>query len=245
MHLLPKSWTHTCLSYEPSISVIILKQTNSITQLVSRTYLTTRCVYSKSWAPPLKRPDPLGLKCDTITSPRRLVNTFIHQMIPDLHKRDKPIKVANNFKSWSTTRDISSEWGWSSPIYAVKQFSGPTATGKVGNSRNSYPISFFGKKVNKQGWVQTYSAAHLHPRNGEIRYNAWNIWSSRYFAETAIFYAGLFCKTFCILQSASSPKEQEVFHYYNKIPWTKPSRYLSSFPLVFLFKNSYWTSRPP
>jgi hypothetical protein len=26
---------------------------------------------------PLKRPDPLGLKCDTITSPRRLVNTFL------------------------------------------------------------------------------------------------------------------------------------------------------------------------
>jgi hypothetical protein len=25
----------------------------------------------------LKRPDPLGLKCDTITSPRRLVTTFI------------------------------------------------------------------------------------------------------------------------------------------------------------------------
>jgi hypothetical protein len=59
----------------------------------------------------LKRPNPLGLKCDTITSPRRLVNTFIHQMIPDLLKRDKPIKVANNFKSWSTTRDISLEWG--------------------------------------------------------------------------------------------------------------------------------------
>jgi hypothetical protein len=59
----------------------------------------------------LKRPDPLGLKCDTITSPRRLVNTFIQQMIPDLLKRDKPIKVAINFKSWSTTRGISSEWG--------------------------------------------------------------------------------------------------------------------------------------
>jgi hypothetical protein len=28
----------------------------------------------------------------------------------------------------------------------------------------------------------------------------------RIFAETAIFYAGLFCKTFCIFQSASSPK---------------------------------------
>jgi hypothetical protein len=24
----------------------------------------------------MKRPDPLGLKCDIITSPRRLVNTF-------------------------------------------------------------------------------------------------------------------------------------------------------------------------
>jgi hypothetical protein len=59
----------------------------------------------------LKRPDPLGLKCDTITSPRRLVNTFIHQIVLDLLKRDKPIKVAINFKSWSTTRDISSEWG--------------------------------------------------------------------------------------------------------------------------------------
>jgi hypothetical protein len=59
----------------------------------------------------VKRPNPLGLKCDTITSPRRLVNTFIHQMITDLLKRYKPIKVANNFKSWSTTRDISSEWG--------------------------------------------------------------------------------------------------------------------------------------
>ena len=30
-------------------------------------------------------------------------------MIPNLLKRDKPTKVANNFKSWSTTRDISSE----------------------------------------------------------------------------------------------------------------------------------------
>jgi hypothetical protein len=63
-------------------------------------------------------------------------------MIIDLLKRDKPIKVAINFKSWSTTQDISSEWGCSSPIYAAKQISGPTATGKVGNRHNSYSISF-------------------------------------------------------------------------------------------------------
>jgi hypothetical protein len=60
---------------------------------------------------PLKHPNHLGLKCDTIARPRRLVNTFIHQIVPDLLKRDKPIKVVINFKSWSTTRDISSEWG--------------------------------------------------------------------------------------------------------------------------------------
>jgi hypothetical protein len=43
-------------------------------------------------------------------------------------------------------------------------------------------------------------------RNEEIRYNAWSMWSSGYFVEIAIFDAGLFCKTFCIFQSASSPK---------------------------------------
>jgi hypothetical protein len=67
--------------------------------------------YQEWLANTVKHPNPLGLKCDTITSPRRLVNTFIHQMIPNLLKRDKPTKVVNNFKSWSTTRDISSEWG--------------------------------------------------------------------------------------------------------------------------------------
>jgi hypothetical protein len=59
----------------------------------------------------VKPPNPLGLKCDSNTNLRRLVYTFIHQMVPDLLKRDKPIHVAINFKSWSTTQDISLEWG--------------------------------------------------------------------------------------------------------------------------------------
>jgi hypothetical protein len=33
--------------------------------------------HTLSYMHELKRPDPLGLKCDTITSPRRLVNTFL------------------------------------------------------------------------------------------------------------------------------------------------------------------------
>jgi hypothetical protein len=32
------------------------------------------------------------------------------------------------------------------------------------------------------------------------------MWSLGYFAEIVIFDAALFCKTFCIFQSASSPK---------------------------------------
>jgi hypothetical protein len=79
-------------------------------------------------------------------------------MITDLLKQNKPIKVANNFKSWSTTQDISSEWGWSSPIYAAKQISGPTATGKVGNRRKSYPITIsFSEKqqISKGEYLRT------------------------------------------------------------------------------------------
>jgi hypothetical protein len=72
-----------------------------------------------------------GTQCDTNTSPKRLVCTFIHQMVPYLLKRDKPIHVAINFKSRSTTRDISLEWNNISLIYVVKQISGPTATNMV------------------------------------------------------------------------------------------------------------------
>jgi hypothetical protein len=36
-----------------------------------------RSLYGLKQAPRVKRPDPLRLKCDTNTSPRRLVNTFI------------------------------------------------------------------------------------------------------------------------------------------------------------------------
>jgi hypothetical protein len=37
------------------------------------------------------------------------------------------------------------------------------------------------------------------------------MWSSGYFAKIAIFDAGLFYKTFYILQSTSSPKGAESF----------------------------------
>jgi hypothetical protein len=52
----------------------------------------------------------------------------------------------------------------------------------------------FSKKqqISKGEYKRTQqAAAHLHRRNGEIRYNAWSMWSSGYFAEIAIFDARL------------------------------------------------------
>jgi hypothetical protein len=42
------------------------------------------------------------------------------------------------------------------------------------------------------------------------------MWSSGYFAETTIFYAGLFCKHFVFFKAHPLPKEQEVFQYRTK-----------------------------
>jgi hypothetical protein len=38
------------------------------------------------------------------------------------------------------------------------------------------------------------------------------------FAETTIFYAGLFCKHFVFFKAHPLPKEQEVFQYRTKSP---------------------------
>ena len=47
--------------------------------LVKTTFKVRAAVYDQSngLRYHLKRPNPLGLKCDTITSPRRLVTTFL------------------------------------------------------------------------------------------------------------------------------------------------------------------------
>jgi hypothetical protein len=47
--------------------------------LVKATFKVRAAIYDQSYGLwyHLKRPDPLGLKCDTITSPRRLVTTFL------------------------------------------------------------------------------------------------------------------------------------------------------------------------
>jgi hypothetical protein len=44
----------------------------------------------------------------------------------------------------------------------------------------------------------------------------------QYFMQSCFENILYFCKAHPL------QKEQEVFQYYNKIPWTKPSRYLSS-----------------
>jgi hypothetical protein len=59
------------------------------------------------------------------------------------------------------------------------------------------------------------------------------------------FMQGCFVKPFVFCKAHPLPKEQEVFQYRTKSPGLNHPGYLSNFPLVFIFKNSYWTSRPP
>jgi hypothetical protein len=166
-------------------------------------------------------------------------------MIPNLLKRDKPTKVANNFKSWSTTRDIHQS-GAEAARYtqrsksAVQQpharlgtvitltrspFSERQQISKGEYKRTQQPT--FTRGMGKSDIMHGICGAHDICRNINIL--------CRVVLKNILY----FCKAHPL------QKEQEVFQYYNKIPWTKPSRYLSSFPLVFLFKNSSWTSRPP
>jgi hypothetical protein len=92
MHLLPKSWTHTCLSYEQSISIIILKQTNSITQHVSWPYLNTWSVYSASWTQPYTR-------CEGYLSEHimRIDSTYKHRGSNDYFGMSPPLYRPNQY----------------------------------------------------------------------------------------------------------------------------------------------------
>jgi hypothetical protein len=63
------------------------------------------------------------------------------------------------------------------------------------------------------------------------------MWSSVYFAERAIFDAGLFCKTFYIFPSASSSKGAEsFFQYRTKSPGLNHPVY-QQFPTGFRFQK--------
>jgi hypothetical protein len=85
-----------------------------------------------------------------------------------------------------------------------------------------------------------YSAAHFHPRSEDLGLDALSQWISE-FAEKAIFYAGLFLQTIYLFQIAFPPKGVESLLFSNQTPWTKPSKNISNFLPVFIFrtKSSY------
>jgi hypothetical protein len=70
------------------------------------------------------------------------------------------------------------------------------------------------------------------------------MWSSGYFANRAIFDACYFVKHFVFFKAHPLPKEQEVFQLEQN-PLDKTIQVSQQFPTDFIFKNSYWTSRPP
>jgi hypothetical protein len=113
----------------------------------------------------LKRPNPLELKCDSNTSPRRLVYTFIHHIVSDLLKRDKPIKMVINFKNWSTIRDISLEWAEAARCTqrsksAVQQPQALLGTG-VTLTRSAIPFSEK-QQISKSEYLRTQQPTFIH-----------------------------------------------------------------------------------
>jgi hypothetical protein len=126
----------------------------------------------------------------------------------------------------------------------VKQISGPTATSKVWNSRNSYPISFSEKQQISKGEYKRTQQPTFTRGMGKSDIMHAICGAQDILQKQQYFMQGCSEKHFVFCKAHPLQKEQEVFQYKNKIPWTKLSRYLSSFPLVFIFKNSYWTSRP-
>jgi hypothetical protein len=66
-----------------------------------------------------------------------------------------------------------------------------------------------------------------------------------FFAEIAIFDAGLFCTTFYIFKAHSLPKEQKIFQYRTKSLGLNHLGISAVSHWFSFFKNSYWTSRPP
>jgi hypothetical protein len=133
-------------------------------------------------------------------------------MIIDLLKRDKPIKVANNFKSWYTTQDISSRLGWSSPIYAAKQISSPTATSKVENSRNSYLISFSEKQQISKGEYKRTQQHTFTREMGKSDIMHGICGAQDILQKQQYFMQGCFVKHFVFLKRILSQRSKKFFN---------------------------------
>jgi hypothetical protein len=112
-------------------------------------------------------------------------------MIPDLLKRDKPIKVAINFKSWSTIGTYHQSGAKSARYTQRSKLAVQQPQARLGTVVTLTRSPFSEKQqISKGEYKRTQQPTFT--REWGIRYNAWNMWGSGYFAEIAVFDAGLF-----------------------------------------------------
>jgi hypothetical protein len=166
----------------------------------------------------MKHPNPLGLKCDTITSPRRLVNIFIHHMILDLLKRDKPIKVAINFKSWSTTRDISSEGAEAARNTQRSKLAVQQPHARLGTVVTLTRSPFSEKQQISKGEYLCTKQPTFTRRMGKSDIMHGICGAQDILQKQQYFMQGCFVKHFVFFKAHPLSKEQEVFQYRIKSP---------------------------
>jgi hypothetical protein len=125
----------------------------------------------------------------------------------------------------------------------VKQISGPTAIGKVGNSRNSYPISFSEKQQISKGEHKRTQQPTFTRGMGKL-----DIMHGIYGAQDILqkhqyFMQGCFVKHFIFFKAHPLPKEQEVFQYRIKHPGISAVSHWFSFSKIATGLPVHHTSR--
>jgi hypothetical protein len=100
----------------------------------------------------------------------------------------------------------------------VKQISGPTATGKVGNRRNSYPISFSEKQQISKGEYKRTQQPTFTRGMGKSDIMHGICEAQDILQKQQYLIQGCFVKLFCIFQSASSPKGAGSFFSIEQNP---------------------------
>jgi hypothetical protein len=120
----------------------------------------------------------------------------------------------------------------------VKQISGPTATGKVGNSRNSYPISFSEKqKISKGEYKRTQQPTFIR-RIGKSDIMHGICGTQDILQKQQYFLQGCFENILYFSKCILSQRSRKFFNIRTKSPGLNHPGISAIFHWFFLFQNS-------
>jgi hypothetical protein len=108
--------------------------------------------------------------------------------------------------------------GLKQPIYAAKQISGPTATGKVGNSRTLTRSPFSEKQQISKGEYKRTQQPTFTRGMGKSDIMHGICGAQVILQKQQYFMQSYFVKHFVFCKAHPLPKEQEVFQYRTKSP---------------------------